>query len=161
LPVADDYDRGQDLARGVRSTRVGWAALEKGIGDIMAAAGSPGDLGHDELVGSSANTVGTPATTRELRSVGVGSVAAFGALFSGLIVLIQGIIAVVELGFRLGQAGFIDTWARGILYAGRSLVGLIIVVVIAAIIGAIVWAIAALLYNWIAGAVGGIKLTFK
>ena len=60
-----------------------------------------------------------------------------------------------------GQAGFIDTWARGILYAGRSLAGLIIVVVIAAIIGAIVWAIAALLYNWIAGVGGGIKLTFK
>jgi hypothetical protein len=96
-----------------------------------------------------------------LRSIGVGSAALFGALFSGFIVLIQGIIALAELRFHLGRAGLIDTWARDILFAGRSLDGLIMAVVLAAFAGAIVWAIGALLYNLIALVGGGIKLTFE
>lgn len=127
----------------------------------MAAAGSPGDLGHEEQIRPSANIARTPTAKRVLRSIGVRSAALFGALFSGFIVLIQGIIALVELRFHLGRAGLIDTWARGILFAGRSVDGLIMAVVLAAFAGAIVWASGALLYNLIALVGGGIKLTFE
>jgi hypothetical protein len=127
----------------------------------MAAAGSPDDLGREEQIRLSANITRAPTVKRVLRSIGVGSAALFGALLSGFIVLIQGIIALMELSFHLRRAGLIDTWARGILFAGRSLDGLIIAVVLAAFAGAIVWAIGALLYNLIAFVGGGIKLTFE
>jgi hypothetical protein len=127
----------------------------------MAAAGSPGDLGREEQIRPSAHIARNPTAKRVLRSIGVGSAALFGALLSGFIVLIQGIIALVELNFHLRRAGLIDTWARDILFAGRSLDGLIMAVVLAAFAGAIVWAIGALLYNFIALVGGGIKLTFE
>ena len=103
----------------------------------------------------------TGAGACALRSIGVGSAAGFGALLSGLVALVRGVIALVAFGVRLGRVGFFDTWATGALYAGRSLIGLVIVVLVAAVIGAITWAIGALLYNWVAGAMGGIKVTLE
>ncbi len=47
------------------------------------------------------------------------------------------------------------------LYAGRSLVGLMIMTLVAAALGALLWAIGALLYNVISRATGGLKLTWR
>ncbi len=98
---------------------------------------------------------------RTLRSIGVASAAGFGALLSGLVAFISGAIALIMYGAMIRRAGFLDTWANGALYAGRGLVGLLIIALLAAAIGAISWAVAALIYNWIAGAVGGVEITLE
>ena len=88
--------------------------------------------------------------TRAPRSVEVRAAAAFGALLGGIVALMQGSITLTIYGVSLGRAGFVTTWVSRVLYAGRGLVGLVIMAVAAATIGALMWAIGALLYNVIA-----------
>jgi hypothetical protein len=73
----------------------------------------------------------------------------------------QGSVALTIYGLSLGRAGFVATWASGMLYAGRSLVGLMIMTLVAAALGALLWAIGAFLYNVISRATGGLKLTWR
>ena len=115
----------------------------------MAAERSSGEEAH------------TGEETYALQSIDVRSTARFGALLSGVAALVQGSVALMIYGLSLGRAGFVATWASGMLYAGRSLVGLMIMTLVAAALGALLWAIGALLYNVISRATGGLKLTWR
>jgi len=121
----------------------------------MAAERSSGEEAH---TGEEAQT---GQETHSLRSIDVRSAARFGALLSGVAALMQGSVALAIYGLSLGRAGFVATWASGMLYAGRSLVGLMIMTLVAAALGALLWAIGALLYNVISRATGGLKLTWR
>jgi hypothetical protein len=115
----------------------------------MAAERSSGEEAH------------TGEEAHVLRSIDVRSAARFGALLSGVAALMQGSVALTIYGLSLGRAGIVATWASGMLYAGRSLVGLMIMTLVAAALGALLWAIGALLYNVISRATGGLKLTWR
>jgi Transmembrane domain of unknown function (DUF3566) len=115
----------------------------------MAAERSSGEEAH------------TGEETHALRSIDVRSAARFGALLSGVAALVQGSVALMIYGLSLGRAGFVATWASGMLYAGRSLVGLMIMTLVAVALGALLWAIGAFLYNVISRATGGLKLTWR
>jgi hypothetical protein len=110
---------------------------------------------------SSGEAAYTGHETHTLRIIDVKSAARFGALISGVVALMQGSVALTIYGLSLGRAGFVATWASGMLYAGRSLVGLMIMTLVAAALGALLWAIGAFLYNVISRATGGLKLTWR
>jgi hypothetical protein len=127
----------------------------------MAVERNAGEVRDDEHQGTSGEATRGAHETRALRSIEVRSAARLGALLSGVVAFMQGSVALTIYGLSLGRAGFVDTWASGMLYAGRSLVGLMIMAVVAAALGALLWAIGALLYNVIARATGGLKLTWR
>lgn len=110
---------------------------------------------------STGEAVHTGHETHALRSIDVRSAARFGALVSGVVALMQGSVALTIYGLSLGRAGFVATWASGMLYAGRSLVGLMAMTLVAAALGALLWAIGAFLYNVLSRATGGLKLTWR
>jgi hypothetical protein len=97
------------------------------------------------------------ANTHAPRSLPVGAAAQCGALLGGLVALIRGALALAGLGVHLERAGFFVTLARGVQYAGRSLLGLLVITVLAAALGGITWATGALIYNRVAITRGAIN----
>jgi hypothetical protein len=135
-----------DVGRGDQVEQV-----EQTDSDHVAETGSSGSTGRAGPV---------DRDTRTLRSIDVRTAAKFGALLSGVVALMQSSVALMVYGVTLGRAGLVDTWAKGMLYAGRSLFGLLLMAVVAAAIGGGLWALAAYLYNLLARATGGLRFTW-
>lgn len=99
---------------------------------------------------------------RTVKRIPVGAVALIVAVISAVISFIYGIFSAV---FILGGAASLNTiLPEGVSIGSGATLG--ITVIIAATIGGfiggyIVTAIAALLYNWLAPRIGGIKLEFE
>ena len=119
-------------------------------------------MGDERMAGSSSlessATAHPPAQRRTIRSVGVASVAGYGALLSAVFALVQGLV--VLIGATLNSDTTI-TWQHAILFAGVGFVGLVFAVAIAAVVGAISGALAALVYNFIAHYSGGIQIDLE
>jgi hypothetical protein len=121
----------------------------------MAAVGSQSEFSRREEHDVARVDAGTASTRmRVRRSIGVKSAAVCGALLSGLVAFAVGIISLLAFGLKLAHAGFFERWTTGFLFSMRSLVGLIIVILLTAATGASMWAVAAYIYNLVAGANG-------
>jgi hypothetical protein len=81
------------------------------------------------------------------RPITITSAAVYGALVSGLVAFLQGGVAFVVFGVTLGRVGFFRNWRIETTYAGRSLLGLLLVVLVTAAVGALAWSLGALIWN--------------
>ncbi|WIG57941.1 MAG: hypothetical protein OJF49_000686 [Ktedonobacterales bacterium] len=97
-------------------------------------------------------------TRRTIKGIGVGSASAYGAFLTGLLWLIQGIIALIVTLFRTDAfAG----WQHAVLFAGVGLGGLVIGVLMGIVVGGVTGAVAALVYNLVARYTGGIQIDLE
>jgi uncharacterized membrane protein YgcG len=95
---------------------------------------------------------------RTIRSISVASAFEYGAFIAGLLYFAQAVIALVIFALYTGKEGQLTGWVNEVLYAGANLVGLIIVVVVATLVGGLATAFTAALYNLAARFTGGIRI---
>jgi hypothetical protein len=81
------------------------------------------------------------------RPIPISSAAVCGALLSGLVALMRGDVALSVFGVTLGHVGFFKNWRIATAYAGRSLLGLLLIVVVTAAVGALTWSLGAFIWN--------------
>ncbi len=107
---------------------------------------------------------------RQIRRVGIGSAFKVGAMVSALLIAILGglvlilyLIVTVALGAVF--AGATEELGAGLGFATLSAVGLIVgyivQILVGGVVGGITYALAALVYNIIAGWVGGIEIELE
>jgi hypothetical protein len=136
----------------VRVVGIGTRVPGKALGSYMAQ--------QDGGAGGSATTSGSP-TQRTLKSISVVSAFEYGAFVSGVIYLVYGVIAFILILINAGKEGQLTHFVDGVLYAGATFVGLIIVVLVSTLVGGIAAAIVAFLYNLAARFTGGIRFEME
>ncbi len=99
---------------------------------------------------------------RTVRKIPVGAVALMGAAIEAVVSFIYGVISAI---FILGGAASVNTLLpEGVsIGSGATLaITIIIIAIIGGFIGGyIITAIVALVYNWLAPRIGGVKLEFE
>jgi hypothetical protein len=115
---------------------------------------------QDVGAGGSA-TVSSNPVQRTLKSISVVSAFEYGAFVSGVVYLVYSVIAFVLILINAGKEGQLTHFVDGVLYAGATLVGLIIVVLVSTLVGGVAVAVAAFLYNLAARFTGGIRFEME
>jgi len=96
---------------------------------------------------------------KRIGQIGVGSAALFGAVLSGVYVLVLALsIYILEIIGLIGEGKLLGNFLG--ITVGTA-VGAFIVAVVAAVIGAVAFLFYALVYNIVAGLMGGLQIELK
>jgi hypothetical protein len=101
---------------------------------------------RDDLSRSDEATEASDPTSTN-RSIAISSAAVYGALLSGLVAFLQGSAAVAAFGLRLERVGFFRNWLIEAVFAGRSVVAVVLITLAGAALGAGMWSAGALVLN--------------